>query len=92
MSPKRFIAVAALALMAAPIVANAQSQSPTDARLYQRNAAEIARKQREYKRCGSFAIRVYNACLQQAGTNSNAIRSCRANYQRAVQGCQSILQ
>ena len=91
MSPKRLIAVAALALVALPIGASAQRQSPTDARLYQRNAAENARKQREYQRCATFSVRVYSACLQQAGGNSNSVRSCRANYQRAVQGCQNIL-
>ena len=88
---KRFIAIAALAFVALPAAASAQQQSPTDARIKQRQQAEVARKQREYQRCASFSNRVFAACLQQAGNNSPAIRSCRRNLARNLQGCQQIL-
>ena len=46
MTPKHFIAIAALALIALPLGATAQQQSPTDGRIEQRQAADNARKQR----------------------------------------------
>jgi hypothetical protein len=50
----------------------------------------LAANRNEYHRCAKFSIAVYNACLEQAGGNSNKVRSCRSHYQGNLQRCQAL--
>lgn len=84
------LAVSALQASAAPLFSDSKTTVANQTMIEQvRNRRN--RDRRDYNRCASFSIRVYNACLSQAGSNSQKIRSCRANYQGNVVRCQQLL-
>lgn len=56
---------------------------------YKQYIQKIANRS-DYERCNRFSIRVFNACLEQAGGNSQKIRSCRSHYQNNVVRCQGL--
>jgi hypothetical protein len=89
MSTKIRNTVLATAVIATSLISTASSfagQDPTQGRINQRQASNRA----EYYQCAKFSIRVFNACNEQAGTNSNAVRSCRRSYEGNIVRCQAL--
>lgn len=58
---------------------------PTSGRIQQRQAQARA----QYHECAGFALRVYNAALEQAGGNSAKVRAARNHYQGNLGRCRT---
>lgn len=51
--------------------------------------ARVNANSQQYFKCSKFSLRVYSACLEQAGNQSSKIRSCRASYTSNLARCRS---
>ena len=67
------------------IPAASAQNDPTSGRIQQRQAQARA----QYHECAGFALRVYNAALEQAGGNSAKVRAARSHYHGNLGRCRN---
>ncbi len=77
------IAAGALCVAMTGISTASAQSDPTSGRIQQRQA----QAQAQYHECASFALRVYNAALSQAGGNSSKVRAARNHYHGNLRRC-----
>ena len=79
------ILAGAASTLVAIVPAAYATNDPTSGRIQQRQAQARA----QYHECAGFALRVYNAALEQAGGNSAKVRAARSHYQGNLSRCRN---
>lgn len=70
------------------VVTSRAGNDPTAGRI---NNREQAAKQKQYQKCATFSLRVFQGGLSQANNDSAKIRAARSHYQANLSRCRALL-